>query len=249
MKGALGSACAGLLALAAAAVLPAPRAPDAAAREPLARALAPLGPVKALVSAGLWVAVVQQQVQGDGDGAVPLARALVELHPGADGVREFLAGQLIASEATRATDRAAHEALVGAGLTLFVEGFARGASPRLRSALGRVLGLQREADPRFEAVAARVLGEPPRELAIELLRDSPEPEFDGRLRAELLLERALDAARHAGDPVAARADLRRAREALRAARVAADEIEERLAPLNALLDAPDARGARPEGGP
>ncbi|HZL99515.1 MAG TPA: hypothetical protein VFD43_04605 [Planctomycetota bacterium] len=244
MKAAATQALAGALLIAASGAIGRGAAADRPRGEPLALLLEPLGPAKALCSAALWVAVLHEHQQGVPEKLVPLSRALLELHPGLDAVREFLAGQLIVTEAARATDAARHAALVQAGLSLLEEGRLRSDSPRLHAALGRLLCVQRARDPAFEPVVEAYFGGSLTDLAIESLARSPDPE-DGRLRAGLLVERGLAAAA-AEERGAARADLAEAEAALEPLRAedasAAGELEALLAPLREVLE----RRAGPE---
>lgn len=216
-----------LLGLAGAPLLAAPPA-GRGSGEPLALALAPLGPVRALVSSALWVDLLRTQSDVDSDRVTSLARALLEVHPDLEVVRIYLANQLIVTEARRAPDRARHDALVEAGLLLFEEGLQRHDSPRLRSALAWTLAAQARSDVRFAAVASRHFGVTAEDEAIELLQGAEDP-ADARARGELLVERGLSA-------LAVREDERSARRDL-------DEAERALAPLAAEPDggAPDGR--------
>ena len=186
--------------------------PARASSEPLALLLAPLGPVKPLLSAGLWVAVLHQEQHGSPEDLLPLARALLELHPGLDAVREFLAGQLVVTEAGRATDAARHDTLVQAGLSLLDDGRVLSDSPRLHAALGRLIYTRRIEDPAFEPVAEAYFGGSLLDVAIDALGHSADAE-DDRLRAELLVERGLLDLR-ADELREARADLADAEAAL-----------------------------------
>jgi hypothetical protein len=145
-------------------VLPAP----GTHQEPLARALEPLGPVKALISSALWMGVQAGQRSGDASRVVDLSHALLDLQPDLDEVRRFLAGQLVVTEAPRAADRVRHDALVRAGLTLLEEGLERRDSSALRVELAETIVVQRFMDPAFEPVAAQHFGAPPLDVAIEL---------------------------------------------------------------------------------
>jgi len=234
-------ALAGVLLIAAAGALGhRPGAPEPEQGEPLALLLAPLGPAKALLSSALWVAVLHEQQRGTPESLVPLSRALLELHPGLDAVREFLAGQLIVTEAARATDAARHDALVRAGLSLLEEGRLRSDSPRLHATLGRLIYTRRVQDPGFTPVAEAYFGGSLLDVAIEALEHSQDPE-DGRLRAELLVERGLAAVQH-GSWNEARADLSEAQSAIEPLHgLSADDdarLDELLAPLVDALDRP-----------
>ena len=191
MRSVLPQTLAGLLLVGGAGALSHAEAVAAPARsEPLALLLAPLGPAKALLSSALWVAVLHEQRHGDPESLLPLARALLDVHPGLDTVREFLAGQLIVTEAPRATDAARHAALVQAGLAMLEDGRQLSDSPRLHVTLGRLLCIRRVQDQAFEPVAEAYFGSSLPDVAIEALAHSRELD-DARLRAELLVERGL----------------------------------------------------------
>jgi hypothetical protein len=244
---------AGVLALCAAGALAHSGSPGARERgqgEPVALLLAPLGPAKALLSSALWVAVWNEQHDGDPELLVPLSRALLELHPGLDHVRRFLAEQLIVTEAPRATDPERHDALVHAGLELLEQGRLRSDSALLHQALGRLLYLQPGHDPTFAHAAEGFFGGSLLDVAIEALARSPEPQIDGRLAAELLVERGL-AALEEGEAHDARADLAEADAALEPARQSARgtagvedaALDAILQPLRDALAAAAAAGA------
>ncbi len=248
MRGALPALAGAVLLVSAGALFHAAPGPARASSEPLALLLAPLGPVKPLLSSALWVAVLQQEQRGSPEELVPLSRALLELHPGLDAVREFLAGQLVVTEAARATDADRHDALVQAGLSLLDDGRVLSDSPRLHAALGRLIYTRRLQDPAFEPVAEAYFGGSLLDVAIDALARSPDPD-DGQLRAELLVERGLKDLRD-GSAREARADLADAEAALAPsrARLGADDaqLDALLAPLReALADLP----AEPAGGP
>jgi hypothetical protein len=240
MRGVAVQALAGAVLIGAAGVLARPRGAEASSEqgEPLALLLAPLGPAKALLSSALWVAVLHEEQHGDPESLVPLSRALLELHPGLDAVREYLAGQLVVTEAGRATDAARHDALVQAGLSLLEEGRLRSDSPRLNAALGRLLYTRRTQDPGFETVAAAYFGGSVLDVAIEALARSSDPD-DGSLRAELLVERGLADVGHS-EWREARADLAEAQAALAPLRGRPGEddgsLDELLLPLREALD-------------
>jgi len=193
VRAALPQALAGLLLVGGAGALSHAEAVAAPRQgEPLALLLAPLGPAKALLSSALWVAVLHEHRHGDPESLLPLARALLDVHPGLDAVREFLAGQLIVTEAPRATDATRHAALVQAGLAMLEDGRQLSGSPRLHATLGRLLYIRRAQDAAFEPVAEAYFGSSLPDVAIEALAHSSEPD-DARLRAELLVERGLKA--------------------------------------------------------
>lgn len=221
----------GALALASAGLF-APAGAGPARGEPLAAALAPLGPLKSLASALLWARLLDEQRHGEGERAAGLSRALLELHPDLDTVREYLAGQLVVTEAPRAPGAARHAALVTAGLALLEQGLQARESPRLHGALGRMLATQRRSDPAFRGPAEAWAGDALETVALLHLRRSELHLLDRVLLAGLLLERgarALDA----GDAWAARRDWQEARDALQPLRalegVSVDEQLEGLA--------------------
>lgn len=180
-------------------------APD----EPVALALAPLGPVKALLSAGLWTAYLEQEIAGRTEEVRLLAEALLELHPDLDAVRSYLATQLIVTEAPRAADRARHEALLVRGFEMLEEGLVHGDSSRLHGDIGALLWMRQDVDPYLTRVVERLYGEVPEEVAIDHLRRA-----DGRmareLLAKLLVRRGVYALVDHDDVEQARRDLREA---------------------------------------
>ncbi len=160
--------------------------------EPLARALAPLGPIKAIASAALWTRLDREQKRGESREIELLARALLELHPGFDDVREYLAYQLIASEARRTSDPRRKDAIVDAGLELLEQGLDLHDSARLHSALGQLIVARRDRDPGFALAVERRYGDTPTEIAIEHLRHADaEDTFDMMVLGRLLVERGL----------------------------------------------------------
>jgi hypothetical protein len=181
--------------------------PPGTAQEPIARALAPLGPVKALLSAALWTAVQAGQAAGDSARLVGLSHALLDLQPDLDVVRRFLAGQLVVTEAPRAADGARHDARVGAGLSLRGEGLERRDSYALRVELAETLLVQRFVDPAFEPVAGEHFGAPILDVAIELLSGAERTSDRSRLLAALHVERGEQALVRNADAWAARRDL------------------------------------------
>jgi hypothetical protein len=213
--------------------------------EPLARALAPLGPVKALLSSALWVGVQAGHRSGDAERVVALSHALLDLQPDLDVVRRFLAGQLIVTEAPRAADRARHDALVRAGLTLLEDGLQRRDSSALRVELAETLVVQRFMDPAFEPVAVAHLGAPVLDVAIELLSGTEHtPErTPGRTRllAALHVERGERALHRRDDVRGARRELSAAEAVLLPLRALPDEtdLDALLAPLRDALAAVD----------
>jgi len=224
--------------------------PSDAPQEPLALALAPLGPVKALLSTALWMGVQAGQRAGDTDRVVGLSHALLDLQPDLDVVRRFLAGQLVVTEAPRAADRARHDALVRAGLTLLEEGLERRDSSALRVELAETLVVQRFMDPAFEPVAVLHFGAPILDVAIELYAGARLEPGQARLLAALYVERGERALVRDDDAWAAQRDLAAARAALEPLRALPDEtdLDAILEPLRSKLaetGAPaDGQGAR-----
>lgn len=162
------------------------------ATEPLAEALAPLGPVKAVASAALWARLDRESKRGESREVELLARALLELHPGFDDVREYLAYQLVVTEARRASDPERRDAIVDAGLELLEQGLDLHDSPRLHAALGNLIVARRDRDPRFVLAVERRYGDPPSDVAIDHLRQAdPTDPFDMMVLARLLVERGL----------------------------------------------------------
>ncbi|MHC5212077.1 MAG: hypothetical protein ACYTG2_15265 [Planctomycetota bacterium] len=214
-------------------VLPAP----GTHQEPLARALEPLGPVKALISSALWMGVQAGQRSGDASRVVDLSHALLDLQPDLDEVRRFLAGQLVVTEAPRAADRVRHDALVRAGLTLLEEGLERRDSSALRVELAETIVVQRFMDPAFEPVAAQHFGAPPLDVAIELYAGAERTEGRTRLLAALYVERGERALVRADDRWAARRDLEAAEALLEPLRASSEgtDLDAILEPLRTAL--------------
>jgi|GEM_PF-6274572 len=181
--------------------------------EPLAAALAPLGPIKALASSLLWTRMLLAQMEAQGERTAAFGRALLELHPDLEAVREYVANQLVVTEAPRAPDAARHDRLVAGGLALLEEGLLLRDSPRLHGALGRLLVLQRDNDDAFGPAAEAWLGDEVPAAALDHLRRSELSFSDRVLLAGLLLERG-EAERRAGDRWAARRDWQEAAAAL-----------------------------------
>ncbi|MFT7462622.1 MAG: hypothetical protein ACI9EF_000964 [Pseudohongiellaceae bacterium] len=159
------------------------------AKEPLAIALQPLGPAKAVLSALLWERVQQQRRAGEIDSAVPLSRALLALHPGLHVVREHLATRLILGDASRAPDQARYRALVFTGLSMLEEGHEAGSVPQLHEAMGHLLAIQGRNDGRFWEVASEYFGAAPEDIAIQELRVADNLHLGALLLADLLLDR------------------------------------------------------------
>jgi len=213
----------------------APARVEPARAEPLAAVLAPLGPLKSLASALLWARLLDEQMRGEGERAAGLARALLELHPDLETVREYLAHQLVVTEAPRAPGAARHAALVAAGLGLLDEGLALRASPRLHGALGRLLATQRRSDPAFRGPAEAWAGDALETVSLLHLRRSELHLLDRVLLAGLLLERG-ERELDAGDAWAARRDWQEARDALQPLRALDDvDVDEQLEGLAARL--------------
>jgi hypothetical protein len=202
---------AGLLALGAAAFV-APSGDSAPRSEPLAAALAPLGPVKSLASSFLWHRLLLTQQHAEGERAATLGRALLELHPDLRVVRIYVATQLVISEAVHAPDLARHDRLVSAGLALLSDGLALQDSAELHGALGRLLAVQRDNDPEFRVAAEAWLGDDLDATVIFHLRRSEGTVNDRTLLARWLLERG-EAELRDNDPWAARRDWQEAAEA------------------------------------
>jgi hypothetical protein len=176
-------------------------------KEPLAEALRPLGPVRSIASALLWMEVLQQQKAGQLDAVADVAEGLLAIHPDLSLVRGFLARQVIVTEAPRAPDVRRHRALVGRGLALLEEGLELSDSPRLHATLGQLLAVQSRSDPRFRAVATQYFGEDPQQIAIQELRLSESGTMGRVWLAELLLDRCREAVLRTGDLFRARRDL------------------------------------------
>ena len=203
---------AGALALGLAGFL-APAAPDAVRREPLAAVLAPLGPLKSLTSSLLWAQLLAAQMEASGDRAAVLGRALLELHPDLEVAREYVANQLVVTEAPRAPDIARHDRLVVAGIALLEQGLELQDSAGLHGALGRLLIQQRNSDPAFRRAAEAHLGDDLEAVAIDQLQLSELLFSDRLMLASLLLERGERGLRD-GDLRVARRDWQAARDVL-----------------------------------
>ena len=188
-----------------------------AAEEPLAVALTPLGPAKAVLSALLWERLQLQRRAGEVETAAPLSQALLALHPGLAVVREHLATRLILSDAAQAPDLPRYRALVLTGLSMLEEGQAFGENPRLHEALGQLLAIQGRNDPRFWEVASEYFGAPPEEIAIQELRLAGGPRLAALLLADLLLDRGFESWELDRDGYAADRDLSEAQELIEVA--------------------------------
>ncbi|GEM_PF-3089043 len=188
-----------------------------AAEAPLAVALTPLGPAKAVLSALLWERLQLQRRAGDVTTAAPLSQALLALHPGLSVVREHLATRLILSDAAQAPDLPRYRALVLTGLSMLEQGQAFGENPRLHGALGQLLAIQGRNDPRFWEVASEYFGAPPEEIAIQELRLAGSPRLAALLLADLLLDRGFTSWDLDRDGYAADRDLREAQELIEVA--------------------------------
>jgi hypothetical protein len=202
---------AGALALVAAAFV-APGGDGRPHGEPLAAALAPLGPLKSLASSFLWHRLLVSQLHVEGERAAAFGRALLELHPDLRVVRIYVATQLVMSEAQHAPDLARHDRTVAAGLALLSDGLALQDSPDLHGAFGRLLAVQRDGDPAFRAAAERWLGDDLDAMVIFHLRRSEGSVNDRTLLARWLLERGESELRD-NDPWAARRDWQEAADA------------------------------------
>jgi hypothetical protein len=178
--------------------------------EPVARALVPLGPLRAVASSVLWMVLQRKQQEGDAEAVADLAEGLLVLHPDLAEVRVFLARQLVVSQAPRSPDDGRHRALVTRGLHMLEEGFERADSERLHGALGTLLTLQMDMDPRFPPVAAQYFGERPEDVAIAELRRASAGGTNALNLILLLVDRGLTTLRLGGDPVDAARDLEEA---------------------------------------
>jgi len=224
----------------------APQRPEPARAEPLAAALAPLGPLKSLASALLWAQLLAEQQRSEGLRAAALGRALLELHPDLEVVREYLANQLVVTEAPRAGGDARRAALVAAGLALLEDGLLLRESPALHGALGRLLATQRSGNPHFRADAEAWLGDELEPVAVRHLRRSEGSPLDRVLLAGLLLE-AGERALAAGDGAAALRDWREARATLEPLRSTEDALVDQQ--LEGLAGALQAAGVDPWAAP
>jgi hypothetical protein len=204
---------AGAAALLAAGFLVPDAGPDVPRSEPLAAALAPLGPFKSLASSLLWAQMLTAQMEAEGQRTAALGRALLELHPDLEVAREYVANQLVVTEAPRAPDVARHDALVTSGLALLEQGLQLRDSARLHGALGRLLVAQRTSDPAFRLPAEAWLGDDLEVVAIDHLQRSELDASDRLALGGLLLERGEQAIRDA-DVWAARRDWQAASAAL-----------------------------------
>lgn len=178
--------------------------------EPVARALLPLGPVRAVASSALWVLVQRKQQEGDAEAVADLAEGLLALHPDLAEVRIFLARQLVVSQAPRRPDSERHRALVARGLRMLEEGFEIDDSARLHGAMGTLLAVQMDVDPRFSPVAAQYFGERPEDVAIAELRRASPGGNNALNRILLLIDRGMTTLRLDGDPIEAARDLEEA---------------------------------------
>ena len=192
-------------------------APDAGSgaphSEPLAAALAPLGPFKSLASSLLWAQMLTAQMEAEGQRTAALGRALLELHPDLEIAREYVANQLVVTEAPRAPDLARHDRLVANGLALLEQGLQLRDSARLHGAVGRLLVQQRVGDPAFRVAAEAWLGDDLEAVAIEHLQRSELYSPDRLALGGLLLERGEQEIRD-NDVWAARRDWQAASAAL-----------------------------------
>ncbi len=209
----------------------------AGADEPVARALRPLGPVKAILSAVLWTDLMRSQRAGDGERIASLARALLSIHPDLDSVREHLAYQLIVSEARRAPDRERHGLLITRGLEILDDGLELGDAGRIHAATGRLLYDRRERDPWFPRAVELAFGATPEELAIEHLRLAPSADpLESMILASLLVERGVRRLVTDVETVPARRDLEEAVAVLGRSEVGPEDRESVLQPLQVLLE-------------
>jgi len=204
---------AGVAALVAAGFAAPDAGPGAPRSEPLAAALAPLGPFKSLASSLLWAQMLTAQMEAQGQRTAALGRALLELHPDLEVAREYVANQLVVTEAPRAPDVARHDRLVANGLALLEHGLQLQDSARLHGALGRLLVHQRSSDPAFRLPAEAWLGDDLEAVAIEHLQRSELFAEDRLALGSLLLERGEQEIRD-NDVWAARRDWQAASAAL-----------------------------------
>jgi hypothetical protein len=212
--------------------------------EPLAAALAPLGPVKAIVAAGLWNAILRGQQLGDSERVVTLAEGLLALHPELVVVRDYLAQVLIIHQASRAPDDARRRALVMRGLAILEEGIRLSDSPRLHGVLGRMLMTQSYSSPDFRNVAREYFGTLPEEVAIDELRQAERLSHDSVLLIQLLLQRARES-RELSDYAMAERDLAEVEDLLREHQAVGLEVELLLEQLDQLRkDVSDDRGSK-----
>lgn len=220
--------------------------PSRLSAEPLARSLAPLGPVKAILSSALWYQLLRSEVEADSERFAWTARALLELHPGLDSVREHLAVQLVTSEARRAPDLERRAALVERGLILLDEGLELSHSRRLHLTMAELLMDRRRKDPLFALTVERALGDSPEELAIEhLLSARSEDPIHAAMLASLLVERGVRSLVVDGRVGAAKRDLAAALSSLTSVRASAPrEAEQIVRPLRDLLHRVE-QGANP----
>jgi hypothetical protein len=218
---------AGIAALVAAGFV-APEPPASSHGEPLAAALAPLGPIKSFASAFLWQRMLTAQMRDEGERTAVFGRALLELHPDLVRVREYIAYQLIVTEAKRTPDATRHDRLVATGLALLSDGLALQDTPELHGALGRLLAQQSDRDPDFRAAAEAWLGDDLDATAIHHLRRSEGGVMDRLLLSSLLLDRG-ESELHDGDLWSARRDWQEARDAFEPVRPDSETlIEQRL---------------------
>lgn len=214
--------------------------------EPLAAALLPLGPARALVSAGLWVRFLQSHVESDAEALAWLSEGLLAVHPELERVREHLASQLIVTTAPAAPDDARHRALVQRGLGMLEDGLELSDSQRLHGALGRLLVVQSRHDPRFGSAARQYFGMDPTDLAIDELRSAGDSEGSSVFLADLLVDRGIDAWLRDRDLHAADRDLAEAERLTRS--LPGDDAAElagRIAAIRTEMREPAAEHERP----
>ncbi|RKY17196.1 MAG: hypothetical protein DRQ55_16375 [Planctomycetota bacterium] len=217
-----------------------------AATEPLAAALAPLGPVRALVASVLWAQLVHARTEGDLDKILLVSEGLLAMHPGLEIVREHLAAQIVLTRAPAALDDARHDALVQRGLSMLEDGIALSGSARLHGALGRLLVTQSRVDPRFNSAARRFFGADPLAVAIEELRQAADADNSSIVLADLLVDRGISAWVREGDLLGADRDLAEAEAiAMDLPGPDAATVAQRIAEIRQQMRTPDGGAAPP----
>lgn len=193
-----------------------PSSDDAlAVAEPLAAALAPLGPLRAIVSSVLWVKLVRSELAGDSQAMSLVTEGLLAIHPDLERVREHLASDLIVNRAPQAPDGVRHRALVHRGLSMLEDGLELNDSPNLHGLIGRIVALQSRHDPRFDAAARRFFGSDPGDVAIDELRLGLDTYGSQAFLADLLVDRGLASWTRDEDVAAAVRDLAEAEQLIR----------------------------------
>ncbi len=201
----------GLTLIVAAGALAPPRTSgDGVDADPLSRSLAPLGPIKAVISSMLWTDLLRQGQLGRTERAQVVAEALLRLHPDLGAVREYLSFEFAVTQATRAPDRLRHRVAVIRGLQVLQEGLEREGGEELSGPLARLLTARSLVDPWFGAVVEQYWSESPEEMAIDVLRHATDSPDDRLLLASLLVRRGLREVEVRSDPWRARRDLEEA---------------------------------------